>query len=139
MTLCIDASIFVRCLTRESGNDRALTWLRSRIREELVAPPFLPFEFGSALLRKLSGGEMTLAECQEALSLFEKLGIRYDQDPHIMRRAFELSFALAQPTVYDTSYLAVAEKHECELWTLDRRFASIASKDHPCVRLLELD
>ena len=139
MTLCIDASILVRCLTRESGNDRALLWLRSRIREELVAPAFLPLEFGSALLHKLSGGQMTPMECQEALSLFEKLGIRYDHDPHIMRRAFELSLTLAQPTVYDTAYLAVAEKHECELWTLDRRFASIASEDHPCLRLLELD
>lgn len=138
MTVCLDASVLVRCLTKEHGNAETLSWLRSHLDERMVAPAFLPFEFGSALCRKLSAGEMTAAECAEAISLFGRLDIRYDLEVRLLNSAFTLAVALDQPTVYDTAYLAVAEKEKCELWTFDGRFVSVASKDHPCVRLVDL-
>lgn len=138
MTVCLDASVLVRCLTKEQGNAETLSWLRERLDEGVVAPAFLPFEFGSALRRKLSAGEMTAAECAEAISLFGRLGVRYNLDGDLLNLAFTLALALGQPTVYDTAYLAVAEKEKCEFWTLDRRFVSVASKEHPCVRSLNV-
>lgn len=136
MTVCIDASIIVRCLTLEQGGTETLPWLVSKADEEIVAPTFLPMEVGTALRRKMASGEMTEVQCVEALALYRKLGIRYVWDDFIMERAFKLAVALNQPTLYDSAYLAVAEQEECELWTLDRRFAEAASLLHPYVRLL---
>lgn len=137
MTVCLDANVLVRCFTPEEGHDRALAWLRTKAGEGLVGPAFLPYEFASALLRKVQVGEMTMAQCAEALALFSRLEVRYVWDDSVLEAAFNLSLSLRQPTVYDTGYLAVAESERCELWTFDRKFASVASKDHPLVRLLE--
>lgn len=136
MTVCIDASVIVRCLTLEQGDAEVLQWLISKADEEIVAPTFLPMEFGTALRRKMVRGEMTEPQCVEALELYRKLGIRYVWDDHILERAFELAVALNQPTLYDSAYLAVAEQEDCELWTLDRRFAETASSFKRYVRLL---
>jgi predicted nucleic acid-binding protein len=136
VTVCIDASVIVRCLTLEQGGTEILSWLISKADEEIVAPTFLPMEFGTALRRKMARGEMTEPQCVEALELYCKLGIRYVWDDRIVGRAFELAVALNQPTLYDSAYLAVAEQEDCELWTLDRRFAEAASSFSRYVRVL---
>jgi predicted nucleic acid-binding protein len=136
MTICLDASVLVRCLTGEEGSAEALNWLESRGGEQIVSPSFLPFEFGSALRRKMIARQMTASQCAEAISLFGRLGIRYVWDPEVLETAFTISTALEQATVYDTAYLAVAEREKCELWTLDHRFAGAASQEYPCVKIL---
>jgi len=135
MTICLDASVFVRCLALEPGGVEALAWLRSQTGE-IVGPPFLPVEFGTAILRKAAAGQMTETQCAEALELFGRFGIRYVWDQGLLQTAFSFALALRQPTIYDTAYLAVAEREKCDFWTLDRRFADVASGRHTRVRLL---
>lgn len=136
MIVCVDASIVVKWFTTEDDSDQALRWLESHAGDEIVAPMLLQVEVASVFRRKLCMGEMTFEECLQALRLLEQLGFRYLSDPSIVARAFELSIELAQPTVYDTVYLAIAEKQHCELWTADERFARVASATYPFVRLL---
>lgn len=136
MTICLDANVFVRCLAFEPGSVEAMTWLRSQAEEEIVGPPFLPVEFGTAILRKATAGNMTPTQCAEALDLFGRFGIRYVWDQGLLQTAFNFAMTLGQHTIYDTGYLAVAEREKCELWTFDRRFAEAASRRHPRVRLL---
>jgi len=136
MTVCVDASVVLKWLTFEDGSDRALSWLNARANDEIVAPAFLPVEVASVLRQKMCRGEMTVDECFEALHLLNRLEIRYVWDSALVERAFKIAVETGQPTVYDTTYLALAEKEQCEMWTADARFVHAASPRYPFVRLI---
>lgn len=136
MKICIDASVFVRCLAFEPGSVETIEWLRSQSEKEIIGPPFLPVEFGTAILRKATAGHMSSAQCNEALVLFDRFGVRYEWDRGLLQTSFNLALELRQPTIYDTAYLAIAEREKCEFWTLDRRFADAVQGRHTWVRLL---
>lgn len=61
-----------------------------------------------------------------AIELVEEVGLP--------ERAIEIAHQLAQPTTYDSHYLALAEARDCELWTGDRRFFTAVHDAVPRVR-----
>jgi predicted nucleic acid-binding protein len=136
MTVCVDASMVLKWLAREDDSDKALLWLRAHSGHEFVGPSFLPVEVASVLRQKMCWGEMDAGQCIMALGFLERLDIRYEWDPSLSRRAFELAVDLDLPTIYDAAYLAIAEREQCEMWTADARFVRAASEKHPVVRLL---
>ena len=136
MTVCVDASLILKCLLYEDGTDAALDWLEAHVDDELVAPSFLLVEVASVLRRKVSQGEISPEDGHEALLAVEALGVRLVWDYELVRKAFDMAGELGQSTVYDTFYLAVAQRNECDLWTADERFAEAASRRYPFVRLL---
>lgn len=134
MIVCVDASLVLKCLTWEDGSDRALQWLKSWAEEQIIAPPFLCLEVASVLRQKMRRGEVSREDCIEALRLLDGLGITYVWDSELLDRAFAMAIDLDQPTVYDTAYLALAEREQCELWTADERFVATVSGRHSFVR-----
>lgn len=50
-----------------------------------------------------------------------ELPIQFYIDEILLRRAFEIAVQFNRPTAYDSQYLAVAERLECEFWTADER------------------
>lgn len=136
MKVCVDASLVVKWLTNEKDSDRAITWLESHAEDELIAPIFLSAEVSSVLRRKTRQGWLTAQQAREALQLLERLRLRLVWDWSMAERAMMMAEELDQPTTYDTFYLAVAEKEECEFWTADERFVRGSSGRYPFVRLL---
>ncbi|NPV52658.1 MAG: type II toxin-antitoxin system VapC family toxin [Firmicutes bacterium] len=136
MSICVDASLVLKWLTYEPGSDEALVWLNMHASDEIIAPSFLSLEVASVLRQKTRRAEMTSEESLEALHLLDKLKIRFMWDWTLLERALELAIELDQSTAYDTAYLALAEREECELWTADACFARAASPRYPIVRLL---
>ena len=49
-------------------------------------------------------------------------------------QALILADAFGLPAAYDAHYLALAEHHECELWTADRRLLRTVGNSLPFVR-----
>jgi len=47
----------------------------------------------------------------------------------IRQRAREIAAMLAQPSVYDSTYTALAELRGCDFWTADKRFANVANQN----------
>ena len=47
--------------------------------------------------------------------------IQMHHDDVILKRTFELATEFNRPTGYNSQYLAVAERLNCELWTADER------------------
>ncbi len=137
MTICLDASIIVKFLVYESGSDNALEWLNSHDGEEFVAPAFFPAEVASVLQRRVRKGEVTFEERDDAFDILESMQIRSVWDFDLIRRAIELADRISQPTIYDTVYLAVAEREQCSLMTADERFVAAASSEYPLMRLLK--
>ncbi len=136
MTVCVDASLVMKWLTYENDSDKAIAWLNAHAEDEIIAPAFLAVEVASALRQKIRRVEIDPEEGLEALQFLNKLGIRLTWDWAFVERAFIIAIELDQPTAYDTAYVALAEREQCELWTADRRFTRIASPRYPFVRLL---
>ncbi|MGE5572133.1 MAG: type II toxin-antitoxin system VapC family toxin [Bacteroidota bacterium] len=136
MMVCVDASLVLKWLTYEAGSDEAIAWLGIHADDELIAPAHLPIEVASVLSQKARRGEITHEDGMEALRLLDSLDIRFTWDQELTERAFTLAIELDQPTVYDTAYLALAAREQCELLTADGRFARAASPRYQFVRSL---
>lgn len=134
MMVCVDASLVLKCLTYEAGSDEAIAWLATHADVQFIAPAHLPMEVASVLRQKARRGEITREDGVEALRLLNSLNISLAWDQELTQTAFALACELDQPTAYDTAYLALAAREQCELWTADDRFARAASPRYPFVR-----
>jgi predicted nucleic acid-binding protein len=99
------------------------------------APTLWAYEITSALCKVVHFGALTPGQGQRALMLAQKLDVRPVPPDHTqVRKAFDLTVRLKRAAAYDSSYLALAETMECELWTADRRLRNAV--DEPWVRWL---
>ncbi len=136
MSVCVDASLVVKWVSREGDSEAALAWLQSHAGEALIAPVLLPIELSAVLHQKTRRQELTSEQAERALQLFERLRVRLIWDSTLVRRALDLAEELDQTTTYDTLYLALAETERCELWTADARFVRAAKPQYHFVHEL---
>ena len=113
-----DASVIVAAFVDDSADgDR----VRLRLRGERLAAPYLvDLEVMSAWRRQSAAG--TLDTRRAALAVTDLLELPMRRFPHapLMARCWELRDNL---TVYDASYVALAELFEVTLVTTDQRLA----------------
>jgi len=116
--IAVDASVIVAAL----GNDgREGIVARDRlIGEEMFAPHLIDLEAVSAWRRLVSIGQ--LDEQRATLALFRLGNLALRRVPHgpLLARCWELR---GNVTVYDASYVALAEQRGISLVTADRRLA----------------
>lgn len=118
MTLVVDASVIVDSLlgTLEPGP-------RALISDERIATPdLMDVEVASALRGLWLGRRIDSARMQETVTDLSRFATtRYSSHP-LVPRALQLRNNL---TVYDATYVALAEALECTLLTRDRRIAEV--------------
>jgi predicted nucleic acid-binding protein len=102
-----------------------------------AAPTLLCYEVANALHRYVVHGVLLPNEAAAALDVALDLGITWFGDPELHRRALEMAGEHALPEVYDSHYLALAERLGAELWTADRRLQQAVGAVTPWVRLAE--
>lgn len=116
--IVVDASIIVTGLADDGPDgDR----VRARVRDErLVAPHVIDLEVTSAWRRLVSAGDLDDRRARLALADLDSL--RLERAPHgrLLDRCWELRDNL---TVYDATYVALAELMETTLLTGDERLA----------------
>lgn len=93
---------------------------------ELHAPLLAQYEVASSLARKRGRRELSREETDEALSIIGELPIAYDLAPD-NARAVEIAVDLQRHSAYDAAYLALAERIDGEVWTLDGPLARNAA------------
>lgn len=111
----IDASAIAALLFGEPEAPTIAAQLRNT---KLAAPTLLPFEVASVCLKKLHGHPDQREALLAAHQLFERMAIvetRVDL-PEAITLAERMGL-----TVYDASYLWLAEKLQAELITLDKQ------------------
>lgn len=117
--IVVDASIVVTALADDGPDgDR----VRGRLRgERLVAPHLVDVEVVSAWRRLAAAGD--LDERRVALAMEDLDSLRLDRIPHrpLMDRCWELRGNL---TVYDATYVALAEAMQVPLLTADAKLAA---------------
>lgn len=85
---------------------------------ELHAPVLAQYEVASALTRKRVRGELSREETDEALAITDALDVSFDLGPD-KARTIEIGVELERHSAYDAAYLALAERLDAEIWTLD--------------------
>lgn len=117
--IVVDASVLVTGLADDGADgDR----VRQRLRNErLAAPHVVDLEVASAWRRLLAAGN--LDERRAALALVDLGAMRIERTPHgpLLGRCWELRDNL---TIYDATYVALAELLQTALLTGDARLAN---------------
>jgi predicted nucleic acid-binding protein len=134
--VCIDASLALKLVLPESDSDRARSLWQKWIAEKVarLAPPLLLSE-GLSVIRNRAYRKLLLPEEAEEMSkTFLGLPIHILSPDNLMARTWELATEFNRPNVYDSHYLALAEKMGCELWTADERLFNSVKDKLPWVR-----
>jgi predicted nucleic acid-binding protein len=100
----------------------------------LVAPALLAFEVTSVLRRLVYLGDISAEQGDSAFDQFRRLQIWYTHRQAIFPVAWQLAKELNRPRAYDTAYVAVAQMHNCDFWTADRRFYNAVADEIDTVR-----
>lgn len=144
--ICLDASIIVKILVQEEHSEKATALMQKVIqnRQLIVLPPFAWAEVGTVLRKKRRRNELAVQEADDLWFEFRLFpGIEYLSDDELMDRAWKISRYFDLPTLYDATYLAVAEVIEertgeaCEFWTADERLINSLGGKRKYVMLLQ--
>jgi predicted nucleic acid-binding protein len=122
--VCVDASLAVKVVVPESDSDKADALFDEWAKEgkQLIAPAFFEVETDSILRQKVAlRKELTLEQAGAAFAKLQALPIQQIRMQGQRQRAWEIATEFAFATVYDATYLALAELRGCEFWTADER------------------
>ncbi len=129
----VDASLAFKWLVEEEYSEeaRALSrdWQVSGI--QIIAPHLMLAEIANALHRKVVDGQFTLESATQTWEGLNRAEIEFYNPPNVHAGAVRIANRLGQGAVYDSVYLALAERLDCELWTADRRFYRAARRAFP--------
>jgi predicted nucleic acid-binding protein len=116
--IVIDASVVVKLAKKEEGTDRAVSLIEEHIKgkERIIVPPLLFYEVANALLY---AKELKNREISEFLEILDELDFEIIElsTTDIIKAVFlgrERSI-----TVYDASYLILAQKLDVDFITAD--------------------
>lgn len=143
--ICLDSSVLIKLLTWEDGSETAAELMEKIAASELsvVLPSFAWAEIGSVLRQKALRKEITAEEAEESWRIFRRLrNITYMDGDEVISTAWRISTEERLSTLYDASYLAVAEtiakqsNEVCEFWTADKRLVNSLNGKKQYVKLL---
>ena len=137
--VCVDAGLAVKTVVTEPDSNRAQKlferWYRSGT--QLISPSFFFVEVDSILCQKVRlHRSLTQSEADGAFAELRALRVTHRRARRQRERAWEIASNFKFPTVYDATYLALAELRGCEFWTADKRLYDKVHRDLSYVRWL---
>lgn len=134
--LVIDAGVAIKWYVPEIHDVEAKRFLSPAF--SLHVPELFYPEFGSIVWKKarvLKTPEISEDEGRDILDLLLGVDLTVHPMPPGLKAAYDLAVSPARPTVYDSSYLTLADALNCRLVTADRKFYD-AMKGEPLGHLL---
>lgn len=119
MTLVVDASVAVKWMVREPGNEAARSLFD--LPNPLIAPDWLLIEAASTFWKKVKASELLQIHAERHLEDLPRFFSRFYDSSLLVAEALSLAFRLRH-SVYDCVYLALAEQENCRLVTADEAF-----------------
>ena len=113
----IDASVAAKWVVEEDHSAKAALLLALDARH---APDHWLAEAANALWSKVFHGDLTAADAEERVDILRHAPVVGAAIVELMPRAFAISVA-CMVTIYDSLYVALAEKRDIPLVTADRR------------------
>ena len=123
--IVIDSSVAIKWFLPEPFSTEARRLLDSYRTNTLsfVAPDLLNAEFGNILWKKQIFHGLAAADAQNVIAEFRKLEFTFISSASLLDEAYRLAVAY-QRTVYDSIYLALSIRENCQLVTADERFVN---------------
>jgi predicted nucleic acid-binding protein len=118
-SVVVDASVAMKWLVSEVDSVIAERLLTSDYR--LLAPDFIRLELANALWKRHRQGELDEAAVATVRHLVNTLPLHTETLGALVQPALTLALKHGR-TVYDSLYLALAIREECQLVTADARF-----------------
>lgn len=129
----VDASVIAAALFPETHSETARTFLADG--PLLAAPDLLPLEIASIAAKKVWRQEIPLQSGQRALHALSDFVAHFAPAFDLAERAFSLA-AIHKFSAYDAAYLALSERLNVRLMTLDRKLVRRA-EDAGLIRQIE--
>ena len=131
----IDACVAVAyVMLDEQDSASQLIGAHEERRLGLIAPTVWEYEVANSLRTATLRGRIQASFARELLAMLLGMGIRFTGFSDLVTRAWELALTRGL-TVYDASYIALAEARDCDLYTCDAQLAR-AAEDLVTVHLL---
>lgn len=138
-SVCLDASIIIKFLTKEKDSDLAHNLIKSLINNdlEIIEPHFLKIEVYSTLRKKSHLKDINNKSALKALNFLNEMPITYlVGDKNILDKAIKISTKLKETVIYDCIYLTLAKEEKSHFITADKRFYQKAKKVYKSSHLL---
>jgi len=133
MQFVVDASVAVKWFVQEPHTAAASRFLDQDF--ELFAPDLLWCEFGNILWKKQVRGTLSSDEARRIIGEFKRVSIGIEATRPLIDAAFDIAVRVGR-TVYDSTYLALAERLGCRLVTADEKLYNALRHDRLAGRLL---
>ncbi len=117
--LVVDASVGVKWVLREDFTEAARRLLQPE--HQLIAPELIWPEVGNVFWKRQRRGDIDEQQAAELLRSFGQVPIQIASMPSLIARSLTIALETGR-TIYDCTYLALAEASNCQLVTADRRF-----------------
>ena len=115
----VDASVAIKLYVPEVHSPEAIRFFSDD--HELIVPEFMLAELGNIVWKKSALlGELTEAEAKEIVDAVRDLPFGYYHASGLLTDALQIALSTKR-SVYDSLYLALAAKEECQLMTDDRK------------------
>lgn len=132
----IDASVAVKWFVPEVHSDTAARLLDGTY--ELIAPDLLLPEFANILWKKVRLGQISSAVGRQIMQEFKAVCLQTYPPDDLLEQAFEIANNLGR-TVYDSLYLALAIREQCQLVTADQKFYNALATSSFAVNILWIE
>ncbi len=115
----LDASVIIKWFSQEEGSDRAEVYLQNYKNKQfsILIPTLLYYELGNTLFVK----KTTKNQISEIMHIMQSLHLTVE---NIGEEAFRKVFENAsdyQITFYDSAYVTLMQKNNCEFITADKK------------------
>ncbi len=133
--LVLDASVVIKWLNPNEPLAEKANLIRDdyeRGKVSLIVPLFWEYEVVNGLNKAIARGHLTEEEGREAIALLlalqvEKVPLPSPQESYELARRYQRS-------VYDSWYLSLAEKTNCEFWTADQKLYNALKDTIPRIK-----
>jgi len=120
----VDASVVVDWVSPDADDALPAVGVLARLAKdeaEVLAPRLLLQEVANVLLSGVRGKRWSGVAADRAFALLRDLPIRLAEEPEDLHRAWELARRYDEHPIYDMLYVALAERHETQFVTADRK------------------
>ena len=127
MTTVVDANIFIAFALADEPLFSQANLLLSHwqaTKEPLVASRLFRSEITAVVRKVVYQQRITPAQGRVMLVNLLAYPVEFHDDDDLLKEAYDLAVRFNRPRAYDTQYMALADRLDCEFWTADERLVN---------------
>lgn len=127
MTLVVDANILIAFGLADEPLHRQAKHMLSAWRtsgERLTAPRLFRSEITAVVRKAVYQQRLTPEQGRSMLARLLLYPVEFYDDDGLLKEAYDRAVRFNHPRAYDTQYMALAERLDCEFWTADERLVN---------------